>query len=113
MLDEPGVRRIAVGDGRVVSANLIDGREVLVLAEEEGQSSAASLEAHRSQLFDHRRVGGRGPHADRSACADRRGRQRAALRIVGDKIVLEGNDVNREQARRIDEVGKRYPQVVN
>ncbi len=113
VLDEPGVRRIAVGDGRVVSANLVDGRQVLVLAEEEGQSSlhlwkrdseasysitVVSADAGR-MLSEVRALIGEGANV--------------RARIVGDKIVLEGNDVSREQARRIDEVGKRYPQVVN
>jgi pilus assembly protein CpaC len=113
VLDEPGVRRIAVGDGETLSANLIDGRQVLVLAEEEGQSTLhlwkRSTEASYSVTVVSADAGRLltevkaliGPGANVQA------------RIVGDKIVLEGNDVSREQARRLDEVGKRYPQVVN
>ena len=39
VLDEAYVRRLAVGDGRVLSASVIEGRQILVLGEEEGQSS--------------------------------------------------------------------------
>jgi pilus assembly protein CpaC len=113
VLDEPGVRRIAVGDGEIVSANLIEGRQVLVLAEEEGQStlhlwkrgtetsySITVVTADAGRLLTEvRALIGPGGNV--------------AARIVGDKIVLEGNDVSREQARRLEEVGKRYPQVVN
>ena len=113
VLDEPNVRRVAVGDGRVVSANVIEGRQMLVLAEEEGQSSmhlwkrdsevdysitVVSADAGRL-LTEVRALVGEGGNIQ--------------TRIVGDKIVLEGNDVSREQARRIEEVSKRYPQVVN
>jgi pilus assembly protein CpaC len=114
VLDEPSIRRMAVGDGEVVSANLLDGRQILLLAEEEGQSS----------LHLWRRDGTETSYSITVASSDA-GRMlsevRALLgdannvtaRIVGDKIVLEGKDLTGEQARRIEEVGKRYPQIVN
>jgi pilus assembly protein CpaC len=114
VLDEPNIRRMAVGDGEVLSASLLDGRQVLLLAEEEGQSS----------LHLWRRDGSETSYSISVASSDS-GRMlsevRALLgdaanvtaRIVGDKIVLEGKDLTGEQARRIEEIGKRYPQLVN
>jgi pilus assembly protein CpaC len=114
VLNEPDIRRMAVGDGEVVSASLLDGRQILLLAEEEGQSS----------LHLWRRDGSETSYSISVASADS-GRMlsevRALLgeannvtaRIVGDKIVLEGKDLTGEQARRIEEIGKRYPQIVN
>ena len=39
MLDEPGVRRIAVGNGKVLQTTALDERQVLVLPEAPGQST--------------------------------------------------------------------------
>ncbi len=114
VLNEPSIRRMAVGDGKTLSASLLDGRQVLLLAEEEGQSS----------LHLWRQNGSEASYSITVVPADAGrmlGEVRALLgnarnieaRIVGDKIVLEGNDVSGEQARRLDEVSKRYPQIVN
>jgi pilus assembly protein CpaC len=114
VLNEPGIRRMAVGDGEILQASLLDGRQVLVLAEEEGQSS----------LHLWRRDGTEASYSFTVVPADAGrmlGEVRAMVgdaknitaRIVGDKIVLEGGDVTGEQARRLEEVGKRYPQIVN
>jgi len=114
VLNEPGVRRMAVGDGEVLQASLLDGRQVLVLASEEGQSS----------LHLWRRDGTESSYSITVVSSDAGrtlGEVRAMIgesknisaRIVGDKIVLEGNDVTGEQARRLEEVAKRYPQIVN
>ena len=114
VLNEPGVRRMAVGNGRTLNATVLDQRQVLVLAEEEGQSSihlwrhngeevtysitVASADAGR-MLSEVRAMMGPGANVQ--------------ARIVGDKIVLEGSDASSQQARRLEEIGKRYPQVVN
>jgi len=114
VLNEPGVRRMAVGNGRTLNATVLDQRQLLVLAEEEGQSSihlwrhdgteatysitVVSADSGR-MLSEVRAMMGPGGNVQ--------------ARIVGDKVVLEGSDINSEQARRLEEVGKRYPQVVN
>ena len=114
VLNEAGIRRMAVGDGKTISASLLDGRQVLVLAEEEGQSS----------LHLWRRDGSETSYSITVVPADAGrmlGEVRAMIgqapnitaRIVGDKIVLEGGDLTGEQARRLEEVAKRYPQIVN
>jgi pilus assembly protein CpaC len=114
VLNEPGIRRMAVGDGEILQASLLDGRQVLLLASEEGQSS----------LHLWRRDGTESSYSITVVPSDAGrmlGEVRAMIgesknitaRIVGDKIVLEGNDVTGEQARRLEEVAKRYPQIVN
>ena len=39
VINEPGVRRIAVGNGKVLQATALDDRQVLVLPEAPGQST--------------------------------------------------------------------------
>lgn len=38
---------------------------------------------------------------------------RVRARIVGDKVVLEGSELSEEEAARLTEIARRYPQVVN
>jgi pilus assembly protein CpaC len=114
VFNEAGVRRIAVGDGQVLNATVLDERQILVIAEEEGQSS----------LYVWRRQGGEHAYTISVAPANV-GRlltevrtligenSKISARVIGDKIVLEGNDITDETARRLEEVGKRYPQIVN
>jgi pilus assembly protein CpaC len=114
VFDEAGVRRIAVGNGQVINATVLDDRQILVLAEEEGQSS----------LYIWRRGGGEHAYTISVAPANV-GRlltevraligdnPKVSARVIGDKIVLEGSDLTDEQARRLEEIGKRYPQIVN
>jgi pilus assembly protein CpaC len=113
VLDEPGVRRIAVGDGQTVSANLIDGRQVLVLAGEEGQSTLHLWKRNSEASYSITVVPADAARLLTEVRALVGAGDNVQARIVGDKIMLEGNDVSSEQARRIEEVSKRYPQVVN
>jgi len=114
VLDEPGVRRMAVGNGRTLNATVLDQRQVLVLAEEEGQSSIHLWRHNGTEVTYQITVApadsGRTLSEVRAMLGPGNNIQ---ARIVGDKVVLEGADVNADQARRITEVGKRYPQVVN
>lgn len=114
VLNEPGVRRLAVGNGQVLNATVLDERQVLVLAEEEGQSS----------LYVWRRAGGEHAYTItvvpanvgrlmtevRALLGDN---DKVRTRVIGDKIILEGSDLTDEQARRVEEIGKRYPLIVN
>lgn len=108
------VRRIVIGNGRVIQATALDDGQVLVLPEAPGQSTlhlwgkdgserafvvtVAAADAARV-LGEVRAMLGDAPNL--------------SARIVGDKIVVEGGSLTEEQALRLAEVGKRYPQIVN
>jgi len=114
VLNEPDVRRIAVGNGKVIQATALDDRQVLVLPEAPGQSTlvlwgrsgperryvfnvlaadtARLLQEVQAMLGEQRRV---------------------TARVVGDKVLVEGSDVSEELSARIAEIARRYPQVVN
>jgi pilus assembly protein CpaC len=114
VLNEPGVRRLAVGNGQVLNATVLDERQVLVLAEEEGQSSLyvwrRAGEEHAYTITVVPANVGRLLVEVRALLGEN---DRVRTRVVGDKIILEGSDLTDEQARRIEEIGKRYPQIVN
>ena len=114
VLDEGEVRRIVIGNGKVLQATALDDRQVLVIPEAAGQSTL--------HLWG---KGGAEKHfvvhvvpADAARMLDE---IRAMLgeasnvtaRIVGDKVVVEGGSLSDAQAARLAEVARRYPQVVN
>jgi pilus assembly protein CpaC len=114
VINEPQVRRIAVGNGKVVQATALDDRQVLVLPEAPGRSTlylwgregqerhyvieVLPAELGRVYAEVQAMLAGSGP---------------VSARVVGDKILVEGADVSEELATRLAEVGRRYPQVVN
>lgn len=108
------LRRIAIGNGKVLQASALDAGQLLVIPEMAGQSvvylwgkdgrerhlSITVVPGDASQLLEEVRV----------MLGDRAGVQ---PRIVGDKVVIEGAGVSEEHATRIAEVASRYPQIIN
>jgi pilus assembly protein CpaC len=113
VFNESGVRRLAVGNGQVLNATVLDDRQVLVLAEEEGQSSLYVWRRNGEHAYTITVVPanvGRLLTEVKALIGDN---PKVTARVIGDKIVLEGNDLTDEHARRLEEIGKRYPQIVN
>lgn len=112
VLDEPRIKRMAIGNGKVVAATVLDDRQILLLAEAVGQSTI--------YLWD--KSGSQKEYVISVVSADL-SRLLAEIqsllpdgviaRLVGDKIVLEGTNLSDENATRVREITKRYPQVVN
>ncbi len=108
------LKRVAVGNGKVIQATALDGGQVLVIPEAAGQSTLhlwgkdgtetsfaiSVVPADANRLLDEIR-----------AMLGASSRVRA--RIVGDKVVLEGSELSEEEAARLAEIARRYPQVVN
>jgi len=108
------LKRVAVGNGKVIQATALDGGQVLVIPEAAGQSTLhlwgkdgsetsfaiSVVPADVNRLLDEIR-----------AMLGESSRVRA--RIVGDKVVLEGSELSEEEAARMTEIARRYPQVVN
>lgn len=114
VLDEGEIRRIVIGNGKVIQATALDDRQVLVIPEAPGQST----------LHLWRRDGSERSLVVKVIAADAARllqEIRAMLgsaanlgaRVVGDKVVVEGGNLSEEQALRLEEVAKRYPQIVN
>ncbi|MCC7059226.1 MAG: pilus assembly protein N-terminal domain-containing protein, partial [Burkholderiaceae bacterium] len=108
------LKRVAVGNGKVIQATALEGGQVLVIPEAAGQSTLhlwgkdgsetsfaiSVVPADANRLLDEIRAM-LGEHS------------RVRARIVGDKVVLEGSELSEEEATRMSEIARRYPQVVN
>jgi Flp pilus assembly secretin CpaC len=114
VLNEPGVRRIAVGNGKVLQATALDERQVLVLPEAPGQSTVllwGRSGPERSYVFNVLAADTARIHAEVEALIA--GARNVQARVVADKVIVEGVDVPEEVALRVAEIARRYPQVVN
>lgn len=108
------LKRIAVGNGKVIQATALDGGQVLVIPEAPGQSTlhlwAADGSESRYEIHVVPADANRLLTEVRAMLGDE---SRIRTRIVGDKVVLEGNELSAAQALRLTEIARRYPQIVN
>ncbi|WP_233146377.1 type II and III secretion system protein family protein [Pigmentiphaga sp. NML080357] len=110
----PGVGRIAVGNGRVISAATADDREVVVFANAAGTSSLVIWDRDGSM----RRmritvVPGQSSRAQREIEAFLASIPSVRSRAVGDKIIIEGDDLGEADQAKVALLARRYPQVVD
>jgi pilus assembly protein CpaC len=114
VLEERDVRRIAVGNGRVVQVTALDQRQILLLPEAAGQST---LHLWRKNGVDRQ-------YLINVTATDARlvaeqinlllgNSQRVRAHAVGDKVVLDGERPTEEDAFRSTEILKRFPQAIS
>jgi Flp pilus assembly secretin CpaC len=114
VLNEPGIRRIAVGNGKVIQATALDERQVLVLPEAPGQSTLVlwgRVGPERTYVFNVLAADTARLLAEIRAMVGHAGK--VSARAVGDKVLIEGTEVSEELSTRIAEIARRYPQVIN
>jgi pilus assembly protein CpaC len=110
----PGVARIAIGNGALVKATVVDDREIVLLAE------SAGLTIMHVWLRNGRQIA-----YELQILASRSGRELEDLqallketpgitaRMVGERIVIEGRYPNSEAAKRLKLLSTHFPQVLN
>jgi pilus assembly protein CpaC len=114
VLPAPGVARIAVGNGQLLTAAALDGQEVLLFANGPGTSSLFIWheDGQHQRLKVHILAGDTGRIAREIAgfLATIPG---ARASIIGDKVVVEGDQLGNVDIARIELLSKQYPQMVN
>lgn len=110
----PDVARVAVGDGHVVNAVTTDEKEVIVFARHEGLSSLQVWSASGARRQYQIHVAPEGAlQVQQELQAVLQRIPQARLSIVGDKLVVEGDDLSDDDRARIASLAKRYPQLVD
>jgi pilus assembly protein CpaC len=110
----PGVARIAVGNGQIMSAAALDGKEVIIFANGAGTSSLfiwnddGRLQRAKINIA----AGDTDRHA-REVAEFLRTVPHARISVVGDKVIVEGDDLSDADRDKVAEMAKRYPQIVN
>ncbi len=110
----PGVARIAVGNGQIMAAAALDGKEVILFANGIGTSSLFVWnEDGRYQRVKINIVPGDTARVAREVAAFLAGIPRAKASIIGDKVIVDGDDLADADREKVAELAKRYPQIVN
>jgi pilus assembly protein CpaC len=110
----PGVGRIAVGNGAILTAAALDGKEVILFANGVGTSSLFVWnEDGRYQRLKVNIVPGDTSRYAREIAAFLATIPNAKASIIGDKVIVEGDDLSDSDLNRIDLLATRYPQIVN
>lgn len=114
VLQLPRIKRIAVGDGKVIQATALENNEVLVLPEKVGQSTLHLWPEHgdlKTYLI--------------TVVASDAARSLAEIRamlgsasnlhanLVGQSVLIEGQALSASQLARVNAVEKRFPHAVN
>jgi len=110
----PDVARVAVGDSRIVQAAAADGREVLVFAREAGATTLHVWNhdgARAAWTVDVAPAGLRRIQREIAALLARIPNARS--QVVGERIVIEGEDLADSDQARIAALAERYPEVVD
>lgn len=110
----PGVGRIAVGNGAILTAAALDNKEVILFANAVGTSSLFVWnEDGRYQRLKVLIVPGDTSRYAREISAFLSSIAGAKTSIIGDKVIVEGDNLQDLDIAKIDELAKRYPQIVN
>ncbi|TAL83193.1 MAG: secretion protein [Candidimonas sp.] len=114
VLSVADVARVAVGDGHVLSAVTTEEKEVIVFARHEGSTTlqiwSSGGQRHRYQI-DVAPEGARQTQKELRNMLERI--PNARVSVVGDKLVVEGDDLSDTDRERVAVLGKRYPQLLD
>lgn len=114
VLPSPKVARIAVGNGRVLSASVVDERDILLIANDAGATMIHTWASDgRTRRYNVQVRPADMSRTTREILDFLSGSSNVKARAVGDRVLVEGQNLTDEQLFRIDELAKRYPQIVN
>jgi pilus assembly protein CpaC len=114
VLSAPGVARIAVGSGQVVTANALDGKDIIVFANGAGTTMLYvwTGDGHYQRIKVSVMANDITRYA-REIAGFLSTIPRAKATVVGDKVIVEGDDLTDADRDKVTELAKRYPQIVN
>ncbi|QNA99620.1 type II and III secretion system protein family protein [Massilia sp. Se16.2.3] len=110
----PNVARIVVGNGQIMSATALDGKEVIIFGNAAGTTTLFVWnEDGRYQRVKVNIMQGDISRVAREVAAFMAAIPNAKVSIVGDKVIVEGDALSDEDRDKVGELAKRYPQIVN
>ncbi len=114
LLPAPGVVRIAVGNGQIMTATALDKKEVAIFANAVGTSSLFVW--NQDGVYQRVKVTitpGDTSRIAREVAAFLATIPEAKASIVGDKVIVEGDSLSDADLAKVEQLGLRYPQIVN
>ncbi|CAB3959328.1 hypothetical protein LMG6103_05754 [Achromobacter piechaudii] len=114
VLAHPGVKRVAIGNGQVLSAIAAEGRDVVIFARAEGVSSVhVWTAAGRATAYELRVVPAGAPRLRAEVDSLLARIPGARSTHVGGRIVIEGDDLSDDDRARIAALAERYPAILD
>lgn len=114
VIAEPNAERLAVGNGKALSAAVLDDKEILLIANDVGVSTLHIWTRNgRNRRLKVTVMPGETARVTREVAAFLSRIPNAKAAVVGDKVVVEGDNLSDRDLAKIEELGKRYPQIVN
>lgn len=114
VIAEPNAGRLAVGNGKALSAAVMDDREILLIANDVGVSSLHIWTRNgRNRRIKVTILPGETARVTREIAAFLAAIPNAKSSVVGDKVIIEGDSLGDYDLAKIEELAKRYPQIVN
>lgn len=114
VLAQAGVARVAIGNGKLVTASVVSDQQIVLMGESAGTTTLYIWLKNGSQKQLEVTV-----TADNNARTAQQLRQLLAydpgimVQSVGDKVVLDGAYSDAESAEKIQKIVKAYPQILN
>lgn len=110
----PGVARVAVGDGKILKAISTEENEVIVFSQKPGFSTlhawSADGQIHRYAV----EVSPEGTRQIQDELKQVLSRIKGVkITTLGDKLLVEGDDLSDADRQRLAELGRRYPQLLD
>ena len=110
----PGLARIAVGSAQVITASALDDDQVIMFAGGVGTSTLFLWHKDgRHQKIKVTVAQGDTARVAREVSAFLGKIPNATVAIVGDKVIVEGDELSDANRDKIAELAKRYPQIIN
>jgi pilus assembly protein CpaC len=114
VISEPNAGRLAVGNGKALSAAVLDDKEILLIANEVGVSSLHIWTRNgRNRRIKVNIMPGDMARVTREVAAFLATIPNARSTVIGDKVVVEGDSLTDRDLAKIDTLAKRYPQIIN
>lgn len=114
VLSMQDVARVAVGDGHVLNAVTTHEKEVIVFARNEGSSNVhlwSETGERQHFMIDVAPYGARQVQEELLSVLDRI--PNINVHRVGEKLLVEGDDLSDSDRQRVVELSKRYPQLLD
>ncbi len=114
VLSIPDVARVAVGDGHVLNAVTTDEKEVILFARHEGSTALQVWSANGQRRRYQIEVAPEGARQTQKELRNVLERiPNARVSSIGDKLVVEGDDLSDADRDRLVALSKRYPQMLD
>lgn len=114
VIAEPNAGRLAVGNGKALSAAVMDDKEILLIANEVGVSSLHIWTRNgRNRRIKVTILPSDTARVTREVAAFLKTIPNTRAAVIGDKVVVEGDNLSDRDLLKVDTLAKRYPQIVN